>query len=541
MARINLPASRAAFLSVVIIVGGAFLWWYQNRPSYLLYQAYRELEGGNQAGVIAEYKRLLTKKDLPKDDEICLRRSLGEFYVRALQESNGISVLSSQTYEVENPFLAEAKKEFERIIELNSADASAHYYLGRILWFRHLESFAIEELNKSRTSDPKNPEPLWFLSLVHRERGDASLARELALQALAIKPDYDEARLALVESYAALGDHEDALKEFGRLSSSFRDNPDRKAQHALYLADENEWEDAMPLIEEAVKEAPNNGRVKIIYGRLLLERGLSEEASGQFAQSAALMPHNVWPLVWQVKAARMRGECEEAGRISRLLVEGLPRWGWSHLARAWSHLCRGDAAAALFELDEAQRLSTDLMEAKELNAVILLDQERFNELGKVIRPLLDQKKNESQAYAFLAQSFFLQRNYNMAAEMAESAIKCNQQNAQGFIWLGMARAYLKDAAGAGRAFENAQSLRPFDPIIQGYQMRAAESLRALLKTNARNAHLWLLLGDAYRFDKNWPEAVDAYQNALALEPWLLRGQLGLKEGLAWRDKVLKER
>ena len=154
MARINLPASRVALLSVVILVGGTFVWWYQNRPSYLLYQAHRELEGGNQASVIAEYKRLLTQKDLPKEEEIRLRRALGEFYVRALQESNGVSQIVSRSYEVENPFIATAKNEFERIIELDPTHATAHYYLGRILWFRHLESFAIDESSANNAPKP---------------------------------------------------------------------------------------------------------------------------------------------------------------------------------------------------------------------------------------------------------------------------------------------------------------------------------------------------------------------------------------------------
>jgi Tfp pilus assembly protein PilF len=466
-----LTASRIALATVLIVVGSTLFWWVGNKPSYLLYQAHNELGNGNQAGVIAEYRRFLAQKNLSKDDEIKYRKALGEFYVRALQESNGISTLDSGSFEVENPFLSDAKKEFERVLALNPEDGTAHYYLGRILWMQHLEAYAIDELNLSRKYDPKNPTPLWFLASARLERGDATAARDLALQALAIEPNFDEARLALVEAYAALGDHENAVKEYDRISDSFKENPDTKARHALYLGEENDWDTAMRLIEEAVRAAPGNGRVKLIYGRLLLERGLTEEAAGQFAQASALMPKNVWPVVWTVKAAYKRGECDATERWSQLLVEGLPRWGWSHLARAWDRLCKNDGALALAELDEAERLAPELMDAKELKIELLLESGRYRQAGDVIRPLLDQKKDESKAYSYLAESFFLQKNYRMAADMAESAIKSNQRNAMAFVWLGMARASLKDREGAARAFDNAAGLRPFDGRIQNYRQR----------------------------------------------------------------------
>ncbi len=540
MKRENLTASRLAFIVVLAMASGIFVWWYRNRPSYLLYQAHRAFDSGNQSAVVSEYKRLLSDKNLKPEDEIRLRMALAEFYIRALQETSGFSTLSGPSYEVENPFANDAKKELERVLQLDGSHAAAHYYMGRILWARRLESFAIEELNKSRSLDPQNPEPLWFLARVYLERGNASQARELSLQALAIRPDFDQARLALVDAYADLGDHENALKEFDRLSFSFRNDPDIEAQQALYLSKQNEWDRCLDLIESAIKESPNNGRIKIIYGRILLDLGRFEEAAGQFGQSAALLQRNVWPGLWQVNAFWRRGDCEEATRVSQLLVQALPRWGWSHLAHAWALLCRGETPSALLELEEAERLAPDLMEAKELRAQILLEMGRFAELGKMLRPLLDQKKDESMAYEYLAGSLLLQGKASMAIEMAESAIKSNHQNAQALVWLGRARAQSGDSAGSLRAFENARSLRNFDPVIQAWLSNGSiTELKQLAQSNSRIGSLWLMLAQAYAQDKKWPEAVDAYQNALAIQPWLLQAQSGLHNAIAWRDKTRK--
>ncbi len=367
----NLWASRVALFFVLIVVGSIFFWWVRNRPSYLLYQATSEMNEGKQSAVISEYQRLLRKKDLPPAEEIRMRKALGTFFVRAFQETNGVSMYMNDSDSVENPYLELAKREFDRVIVLDGKDAEAHYYLGRILWVRRLEAFAMEELNLSRQYDPKNPEPLWFLARAYLERGNASLARETALQALAIRPDYDEARQVLSDAYAALGDYRRAIEQFDRLSPGFRSDPDTLASHALLLARQKEWRAADHAISEAERIGPNNGRVKLLAGRVLLEKNELEEASGKFAQAAALMPKNVWPLVWQSIGFSRRNLCDEAARPAHYLAERLPRWAWSHLAMAECFKCQGETAHALSSLDEALRLSPELKEAIDLKVQIL--------------------------------------------------------------------------------------------------------------------------------------------------------------------------
>ena len=530
-------ASQIALLSVIVVVGVSFALWFRERPSYLLYQAHNGVGGENQAAAIAEYKRLLGANKLERDDELKYRMALGELYLRAVQESTGVSLLyqEDETAPV-NPFLLSAKKEFIRILDVEPDNALAHYYLGRILWLQNLETFALKELEISRQKDPSNPETLRYLSLIHQERGDPALGREFALQALASHPSHDESRMALIQAYALLGDHANSLKEYERLSPGFRENPIIRAQHAFYLAQENYWTEAADEIEAAVNADPANGRAKLFYGQILLSRGMVEEAAGVFAQAQALMPKSVWPLVWRAKAQFLRGQCDEPVRAAQILTEGLPRWAWGRLVGAWAALCRGDDRRAISELDEALRLSHDFPEAAEVKAEILLDRGQFDELGRVIRPMLDEKVLQSEGNVLLARSFLAQGNGELAAEMAESAIRLDQQNHRAFAALGQARALNRDSAGAERAFDTALRLNAYDTTVaaQAAHFHALSArggtsaeFRALSEKDPRNAELWYLWGDAQLNAKEYSDAVQSFQTAVALRPYLLKAHLGL--------------
>ncbi len=518
-------ASKIAFSVLLIGAIGVMGWWVRHRPSFLLYEAHDQLDQGNQSGVIAEYRRLLDRPNLPAAEEIKLRNALGDLYVTALQDSTDVDVLpTGPDYRTENPFVALAKKEFQRVLELDPTNSVAHDYMGRILWTQNLENYALEEFQKSRQSDPKDPEPLRYLAKIHLERGDAAAARDEALQALALSPSYDEARLVLVSCYSELGETSAALDEYERLSPAFRAGPDAQARYALLLMQANRWDQAAQLFAEAEEKGPKSGRLQIAYGRYLLARGRPRDASGAFAQAAALMPRSAWPLAWSVPTSTVNGDCDQAQRVSQILMEALPRWPWSHWSRAWSQLCRNDAEGALASLSEALRLSPDFSEALELKSALLLDMGRAEELGDLLRPLINHEHHRSFAYTKMAQSLLDQKKSGMALDVAETAVKFDPTNLDAFLTLGRARLNVGDRDGARRAFENAQNLDPDNPRVRAYVAltdRSGAELQQTLSALAREwsdgAEIWCLLGDVSERLGDAGQAAEAYQAAAAAE------------------------
>jgi tetratricopeptide (TPR) repeat protein len=528
-------ASKIAFAALLAGAVGVLVWWTRHRPSFLLYQAHDQLGKGNQAGVISEYQRLLKRPGLSPADEIKLRLALGELYVAAVQESSEVDVLSAAPgYSAENPFVDLAKKEFQRVLELDPSNSAAHDYMGRILWSQRLENYALDEFQKSRSLDPRNPEPLRFLAQIHLGRGDAALARDEALQALALSPAYDEARLTLVSCYSELGDTPSALDEYERLSPAFRSGPDAQSQYALLLMQAHRWSQALQVFNDAIQRNEMNGRLQIAHGRYWLERGSVREASAAFAQAAAMMPRSAWPIAWSAAAFSLNGDCEQSDRASQRLLESLPRWPWSHWARAWSRLCSGQTEEAVASLDEALRLSPDFSEALELKSSLLLDMGRNAELGELLRPLIDREQRRSFVYTKMAESLLDLGKPGMALEVAETAAKFDPSNPDALVALGRARRDGGDSAGAQRAFTEALRIDQDNLRLRAYATPTESSdgqWSQILSELARNgpdaSEIWCLLGDAFEKNNEFGRAVDAYESAAAAKPYLLKAQLGL--------------
>jgi cytochrome c-type biogenesis protein CcmH/NrfG len=245
--------------------------------------------------------------------------------------------------------------------------------------------------------------------------------------------------------------------------------------------------------------------------------------------------------VFEAYALSRTGRCDQIAKVAQYMTDspdgGVSRFPLAHLIHSWWWLCLGDDSYAASELTEALRLEPTFVDAARLKAEILLDRGQFDQLGDVLRPMLNQKMNQSEAYAFLSESFFMQRHADLGIEAAENAVRFNPRNAWALLWLGMCRAQKGDVMAGERAIDEAVSLNPHDTTLAGLAIffRGMQgdfsgtntSLKELLGKDPQNAFLWMLLGDSKRLQKFYPEAVQAYQTAVSLKPYLLRAQVGL--------------
>ncbi|MCB4757553.1 MAG: tetratricopeptide repeat protein [Elusimicrobia bacterium] len=537
-------ASKLAFFTVLAVFGGSFIWWFVSRPSFLLYQAHSRIGKENQPAVIEQYRRLLKKTDLTPEKEIELRLGLGEFYLEASGEMGTVVLRSSDDrYGVDHPFLTYAKDEFDRVLKLNPKDARAHYDRGRLFLYQGLETFALEEINLSHKCDPKLPQPLTLLARIQLERGDPEIARDLALEALALSPDEDDARWVLVRSYSLLDDQENAQKEYHRLSFQFKTSPEVRSHFALFLAETNMWEEGEAEMNLVYRNDSENMWVLLNNGRFLLKKGFLEEASGQFMRAADLYRRNPWPYVWLVQVDVERGFLDRARHTVQILKEGLPRWPWTSLAEAQVLDGHGKVKEALDLLSEATEIQPKFFEAVLMKGEILLFKGDYDRLGPLIRPLLDKKIYESVGYTLLSQSFYEQKKWSLAEETAEIVIQNNVRDERPYVWLGLSRAHLGEWDAAERAFQFATKLNPFNMEAVGYfgylkalekkWVEADNNINWALQTSPRSAVLWCLKGQIHSLKNEGPEAIQCFQQAVSLKPYYLKAQLGLVESF-WK-------
>lgn len=514
------------------------LWWAKSRPSTLIYQLGTDRAQKDHSGIIAEYSKLLKKKSLKKDEELKLRETLAGYYWDSSRVQQTVffyyqdGTKDEATYGVENPFIEKTNEQAKRILELDPNNSSGHYYKGLCFLIRGLETFALEEFELSRAGNPKNPQPLTLLSLIQTERSNPQIGRELALQALAILPSYDDARNALIKSYLALGESEKALDEYKKLSSDTLSDPPVQAEYALTLARQNYWNESASQMQEALKHGQDDGNVFISYGLWLLEQYRWDEAAGAFAQAASIFPKAVHPVLWQTKTYALRRDCTETDRLSKIFVAYLPRWPWTSMAQAWAQLCRGYDQKALESLSEALRSSPQFYEASYLMTRIYLDKDMFGKAGEIMRPLLDQKISESEALVFLAESLFKQNQLDLSKETAQQALQLNPRNAWAHAWVGLIYAKRNDWDNAERAFVKALTLNPYDPALTAYYalmnaIKGDTTKATTLLANPTDSVAWLVKGDVARLMKNYEEALQAYQRAIDLKPYLFQAHLGV--------------
>jgi len=538
-------ASKVIFGLVLLFAMSLFAWWFRSRPTYLLYQIHSQKGEKGQTAVLKHYERLLKKPDLEKQEEISLRLGLSEFYLEAVSEMGTVLLGSADgSLETSHPFLDKTKRELNRVLELAPKNGQAHYLLGRTLLFRQLVPHAKNEFKIAIESDPTSPFPLFYLAKIYLDQENLKEAQDTALQALALNPQFDLARWILVQVFMRLGEEAKVKKEYEALSPHFKSDPDIESYMALYFAKQNKWDLAKNLIEEALKKGSHEHWVRYNEAEILMLQGEWDQAKGTLLNLKNQFPSSPWPYVGLTQVFQAMQECSGARQNAAFLQTNLPRWPWSYMAQAWSHLCEGEHDMALQNLDEALSFSPQFWEASELKAQIYLDTENDQALGELVRPWLDQKRHESLGYTILAERFFHQSQFELAEEMAESALQKNPSELRAYIWKGFSQLKRNKLDEAQKTFEVLLSRHFYDVSVRGYcayflSFRsdtevAIEMIGDYLDKDSRVALLWFLKGKICEVGKNESEAEQAFRVSIELKPYLLRAYLSLAD-IYWKQ------
>jgi tetratricopeptide (TPR) repeat protein len=298
----------------------------------------------------------------------------------------------------------------------------------------------------------------------------------------------------------------------------------------------SQWDEALNLIQRAVASDSQNGWIRLEFGKTLMKLGRLEEARGQISQAGSFLPHSIWPYVWLSKLNYLSGECELNNRIKNI-IGVWSKWEWSYLVNAWNNLCEGNDEVALSQLSECLSRHPEFREAIELKSRILLDKGMFDELGRHLRPLLDQNVNEPLAYSFLAESFFWQKNMLMADDMGQSKIKVSDRNPWPHVWQGFLLLEKNQNKQAQESFELAEKYGGQDSTLQGFLTlgelgnnqidKAWIRVTRVLSQYPRDAFLWFARGEVESKMDRMVEAERSYSTSIQLKPYFLQPALAL--------------
>ncbi len=170
------------------------------------------------------------------------------------------------------------------------------------------------------------------------------------------------------------------------------------------------------------------------------------------------------------------------------------------------------------------------------------------------REAMEHDERNVPAMLLMAQVFRGQGRLDTARFAIDNALALEPGNALLHVERGQILLGLKEHKEALIAFERAARLRPtlsdaLEPygrllLENGFANEARPVLESLVKLEQNNARAWLLMGNALRATKQYPQADEAYQKALVLDPTLddvhfNLGVLYIDNALAGQDELVR--
>jgi tetratricopeptide (TPR) repeat protein len=298
---------------------------------------------------------------------------------------------------------------------------------------------------------------LWLdLARTERLRGDAAAEREALRQALKISPGWDRAARELADSHERAG----------------------------------EFEAAREVLEQACRRSPLDAVDHGYLAHVLWRTGRREEAAARLQRAVGLDPAYSWGWSTLADWAGELGRPELVEAPARELVQRAPGD-----ARVWLILARvlrgeGREAERGEALDRAIALRPDLDEARDLKAVLLAEQGRFEEAlavcdvpgatiqlrgraawvesrrshrqGAIRR--MEEAVRDEPGYAWgwrnLAQWYLEEKSTREYLKAAEHLVKLTPQSEVALGYRGDARRQTGDRAGAKADFRRAVEIEP---------------------------------------------------------------------------------
>lgn len=382
----------------------------------------------------------------------------------------------------------EAKEQYRKIMELDPSNAKAPLLLGIL----EAESGNLEAgakvLGKAIEENGDNFMAYFYRAKIYLEMDDAKRAKADLDKCLTLRPSFVEAGTALGLLHERLGETDEAIKVYSRISGSGRFNK-RLAQ--IYLQ-RNELDKALAQLLEYEQAEPDDYGARVKIALIYFEMKNFQKALERF-----------------------QGILKEQPDADNVRF---------YQAAVMEELKQSDKAIAEFK--KVTKDSSFYRESMLHIGFILKEQGKLKEGQKFAEKTLAQSPEVSEFYDMLASFFEAQKDYKKAMGAIAQGLKRYPQDEKLLYFEGA----LLDK--------------------QGERAKAIANMRKIVETNPSNAHALNFLGYTYaEMGENLEEAEKLVEKALTLRPedgyiedsmgWVLFRQGKIDKAIARLEKALK--
>jgi len=446
---------------------------------------------------------------------------------------------------------AEAEQNFRKAISLNPSLLANYRILLMFYEQQNNESAITALLDEMKPKFPDDPQLHLLLAGVHLKRGEKDQAESEMLQVVQTQSTVANYRLMLADFYRKLNEPEKVKQVLEQAKTDFPDEIQIKTALAETYLDTREVEKAKTLMEEVLASNPGNGAANLLKARFLIIDGKNQQALELLTPLTTDYPKWADPFYYAALSYLRLGNAELAQKSIEMALQNAPAMDRYHALAAQIHLIRRNSEEATKEASIALRLNPRNAAAVKILAKSFVQGKQFDKVVKMITSLppdlvdqdpelldslgmgylgLKEKENAAKVFAKLLKLvpdngnvLALMTALNTEGDIGKSIdyVKNHLQaheSAGSYLLLGDLLARNKQYDDALQAYNKAQELSPDNP--QGY-IKSARLLTQMGKTE---------------------ETIQQFQTLLAKSPDSIPGLMGLaaaQEGSGNSEEAMK--
>ena len=430
----------------------------------------------------------------------------------------------------------------EQCLEIFPKHAVAHHMLGVISLREGDLLSAKHKLERAINSDPNLVEALYRLATVETQLGQTESALRLLEKAVSLDGEHEGARYTLAQVYARIDRTDEAEQQFAEFRRIQRHRAwDRETNDieranvlpappgklsdaeplgewiglAKYLLKEGKPRDALAILTQAQRAAPDDGEAKRLIAEAHSEAGDVDAALAAYADAEMHNP-----------AAKLF--LDRGALYSRL----------------------GEDALALSDIQRTLSMELSALEetrARFLYATLLKQNEEFQDAEVELRRVLALNPANARARVVLASILLELGKPDKAAAECLRVLEEKPNNASTRLLLALTRIQQKQFADASQQIERAAHALGESGLIlmargklavaQGMRRLAIDYLTRASQADPSQFEVFYLLGDQLLEEGKWTEAALEFEKVTILEPkhdqsWIQLGQIYLDAGRA---------
>ena len=387
----------------------------------------------------------------------------------------------------------ESEKLFQKAIDLNPNNFENFRTMLMFYEQRKNEPAIQKLLNTMVPKFPDNPQLHLTLADLYQDKGELDKAETELLEVVKIDKKLVASRLMLANFYVR---NQQVSKAEEALKSALADIPkDLQLQVALAELSFNvqKYDQAKSIIDSVLKTNPANGRAILIKSRFLIKDNKNNEALQALAPLTTDYPKWAEPFYYTAFAQLRLGQTELAQQYIEQALQINSTIDLYHALAAQIYLIRGNSLKAAQEATLALQINEQNTIATRIMAKALVQAKEYDKAVEFLEKLnKDKVAGDAELLDSLGSAYFGQKNEEKAKQTFSDLLVL--------------------------APDNTKALAYLTGLTVGQNIPAQiDFVKAQIAKSNSPGH-YLLLGDLLTNNKQYEEALQAYQKVQELAP-----------------------